>query len=288
MLARVEEIIPLGLRLGESPIWDAEERALWFVDCERGMLFRRDVVRRKQRDWSFPETLSAIGLCGDGRLLLALRRSVALFDPANGRVEKLVEFVEEPADNRLNDGKVSPDGSFWVGSMDADRTRRRPSGALYRVTADGRYERKVDGFKVSNGLAWSGDGLTLFHADSHGAWIRKWKHEPGTGRIEGGTLFAQPDGAVGRPDGAAMDRAGHYWSAGVSAGCINRYAPDGTLADRIPLPVAHPTMPCFAGDDLRTLWVTSMGRGGGCGDGALLRLTTGAEGVPVARFAAAG
>jgi sugar lactone lactonase YvrE len=58
-----------------------------------------------------------------------------------------------------------------------------------------------------------------------------------------------------------MDAEGHYWSAGVSAGRLNVIAADGTILRHHPFPVPAPTMPCFAGPDLRTLFVTSLRRG---------------------------
>ncbi|WP_428643448.1 SMP-30/gluconolactonase/LRE family protein, partial [Roseibium sp.] len=63
---------------------------------------------------------------------------------------------------------------------------------------------------------------------------------------------------TGRPDGATVDTNGNYWSAGVSAGVLNCFAPDGNLLHAIKLPVEKPTMPCFCGPDLDHLIVTSI------------------------------
>jgi sugar lactone lactonase YvrE len=38
---------------------------------------------------------------------------------------------------------------------------------------------------------------------------------------------------------------------------IVRFSPEGELLQALPLPVRCPTMPCFGGDDLRTLFVTT-------------------------------
>jgi sugar lactone lactonase YvrE len=62
----------------------------------------------------------------------------------------------------------------------------------------------------------------------------------------------------GRPDGAAMDVEGCYWSAGVSAGCVNRISPEGEILARYEMPMQAPTMPCFGGPDYKTLFVTSL------------------------------
>jgi sugar lactone lactonase YvrE len=229
-----------------------------------------------------PELIGSLGLCRSGRLLVALRHSLHFFDPKTGRLERFVVLDEEPEHNRLNDGKVAPDGAFWVGSMDADTAQRRPSGALYRVDPSGKVERKSTGLKVSNGLAWSGDGATMYHSDSSLQWIKRYRHE--RGQLFDETTICEADEKTGRPDGAATDVAGGYWSAGVSAGCLNRWSREGELLERVALPVPNPTMPCFAGDDLKTVYVTSLNRTPHENAGAMVRLRLPVAGVPVTRF----
>jgi sugar lactone lactonase YvrE len=64
--------------------------------------------------------------------------------------------------------------------------------------------------------------------------------------------------SMGMPDGAAMDQEGCYWSCGIFAGAIHRFDQSGTHLESYCLPISQPTMCCFGGDDLRTLFVTSM------------------------------
>ena len=111
--------------------------------------------------------VGSFGLCLSGRLVVALRHHVVLFDPRTKAIENLTDPVDEPPTNRLNDGKVGPDGCFWVGSMD-ENTPRQKTGALYRVTPKGDIERKAEGYAVSNGLAWSPDGRVMYHSELHG------------------------------------------------------------------------------------------------------------------------
>ena len=65
------------------------------------------------------------------------------------------------------------------------------------------------------------------------------------------------DGYGGRPDGAAVDSEGAYWVAMFEGRRLLRLAPDGSLLRELALPVCCPTMPCFGGDDLCTLFVTT-------------------------------
>src|SRR5690606_21010994 len=119
------------------------------------------------RTYSFPSEVGSFGLTESGRLVVALRSEVGLFDPADGSFRRLVEIEAENPGTRLNDGKVGPDGAFWVGTMDdRDQPVKEPIGSLYRVDALGHVERKVEGLFVSNGLAFSPDGRTMFHSDS--------------------------------------------------------------------------------------------------------------------------
>jgi sugar lactone lactonase YvrE len=182
-----------------------------------------------------------------------------VFDTDTGALTLLATLTDEPATNRLNDGKVGPDGAFWVGTMDMSKPRR-PVGSLYRLTGDGRVERKATGFGVSNGIAFSGDGRTLFHSDSYSAApiINRWTLDPTTGEIADRTRIAVLDEKTGFPDGAASDAESHYWSAGVFGGRLNRFTSTGALIESHAVPVPAPTMPCFCGPDLRTLVLTSL------------------------------
>ncbi len=244
-------------------------------------LHRTDPASGHTETWPLPEPVGSLARCRSGRLLLALRSRIVWFDPHDGRIETLAAPEADRPHNRLNDGKASPCGRFVVGGMD-DRADKHPTAALWCVAADGVATRLVEGLTVANGLAWSPDGQTLWYSDSRrtGIWTAPW--DQATGSIGASRLVAEPDDATGRPDGAAMDVEGGYWSAGVSAGVLNRWLPDGTLDRVVKLPIRAPTMPCFGGAGLQTLFVTTRrGKDAGADDGAVVVLDVGVAGVPV-------
>jgi sugar lactone lactonase YvrE len=193
-------------------------------------------------------------------VVAALVDGVYLFDLGSGHLDLIVNPEPDHPTNRLNDGKVGPDGAFWIGSMD-DRRHKEPVAALYRVTPGGPAENKVSGLVVSNGLGWSADGRTMFHSDSRGLWIDRYTFDPSTGQMSERVRIARLRREDGRPDGAAVDVQDAYWSCGVSAGCINRFSRDGELLEKIPVPVPRPTMCCFGGSDMRTLFFTTAREG---------------------------
>jgi sugar lactone lactonase YvrE len=291
---RVPEIkclVDSRCRLAESPVWDRQNERLYWCDILAGTLHAIDLLSGRRRCWRFEGHIGSFGLARSGRLILAISDTIYLFDLQREELTPIVRIIDSWPMQRLNDGKVGPDGAFWVGSMDTSRTKQ-PVAALYRVTGSGQVERKIQGLKVSNGLAWSLDGCTLFHSDSHMAWIDRWNFDPRTGDISAQRRIRQLADEEGRPDGAATDVRGGYWSAGVSSGCLNRFDAEGRLHRRIPIPVAAPTMPCFGGTDMRTLFITSLREGlsaerlsSNPQSGGVLMLRLDVAGVPVTYFA---
>ena len=273
--------------VSECPVWDPATRRLYFCDIPGKRINALSVDDGARTGWDFPEVVGSFGLCASGRLVVAQRHHVVLFDPRTNSLTPLTPKIDEPATNRLNDGKTGPDGAFWVGSMD-ENSPRQPLGALYRVTADGRIEKKSEGYAVSNGLAWSPDGRIMYHSDSTSAAIEAWDFDAATGEMANHRVIARPTNEDGRPDGAAVDTEGNYWSAGPSAGCINCFSPTGQLLKKLPFPVPGPTMPCFAEGHM---YVTSLREGKSASVlaehptlGGLFRCPAPAVGAPVALF----
>ena len=284
-------IADLQCRVGEGPVYDERSDTLFFVDILSRRLYAMTLDTEALRSWNFETEVASLGLAASGRLVVALRHEVVLFDPATEQKTVLCTVEAERGDEiRLNDGKVGPDGCFWVGSMD-DRADKQPVAALYRVEPSGRVEKKVDGITISNGLAWTAGGETMFHSDTRGPWIDRWNFDRWSGEISGRSRIAEPGEDAGRPDGGAVDAEGFYWSAGVSAGRLNRFSPDGRLAEAHHLPVGAPTMPCFGGADFRTIFLTSLREGKAPEtlqrwpqSGGLFRAESPVSGLPAWRF----
>jgi sugar lactone lactonase YvrE len=253
----------VGNKVGEAPNWDGQTDSLLWIDIRAPAVLRLNPQTAELSTWVLPEVVGAMGLASAGSVALALKDSLALLDLETGLLTRLHTVAGEPEHNRLNDGKVSPGGRWFVfGSMDDRPTDKQPTGALYATSRSGPVKRLWQGLTVANGIAFSPDAGTLYFSDSAAGrvWHAPWDEDQGAmGRP---ALLCSPDEAAGRPDGAAVDSEGHYWSAGVSAGCLNRFAADGTLLHRLPLPCRAPTMPCFGGATLDNVYVTSLVRPG--------------------------
>lgn len=252
-----ETIIDFPLGVGESPLWDHRSDRLWFIDIAAPAIFRCAADGSDLTRFPTPATVGSIGLASEGRLVAGLRGSVQLFDPASGDWTPIVELEADRPENRLNDGVVGPDGAFWIGTM-FEHMPYQPTASLYRVTIAGDVQQIRTDIHVSNGLAWSPDGRRMYHVDSVVPEILAYDFDPATGAATSPTSFARFDAAIGHPDGAMVDAEGCYWSAGVTAGRLNRFSPAGQLIEAFDLPVGWPTMPCLGGPVMKTLFVTSM------------------------------
>jgi sugar lactone lactonase YvrE len=289
-MADVNCVLDAKAELAECPVWAAQEQALYWVDIYAPALNRLDPATGENRSWPMPQSIGSFGLRESGGAVVALRDGFHLFDFDTGELSFLGGPRSPAPGTRFNDGKVSPDGRFFAGTMD-EESLSRPIGALYRLDPDGGVHRVVEGLIVSNGLAWSADGRTMFHSDSKAETIWAYDYDPADGSVDNRRVLARATTEIGRPDGAATDVEGFYWSAGISAGVLNRWAPDGRLDRTIPLPCSSPTMPCFGGPDLTTIYVTSLRHDVAPGvlaakplSGGIFAVEVDVPGVPVARF----
>jgi sugar lactone lactonase YvrE len=253
--------------LGESPLWDSHSRSLYYCDIAGHRLHRIDPQNATRSVWQFDTDVACCARLTGGGLLLAMRDGLWRFDPASGLRTQLAPAPYDPAHERFNDGKCDPQGRFWVGTIYEPRQPARAS--LYRW-AQGRLERMAGDITVSNGLAWSPDGRTQYWSDTTSHTIFAFDFDAQHGHLSGQREFAsfarrepgQPlESYGGRPDGAAMDAEGCYWVAMYEGARVLRLSPRGELLQELPLPVRCPTMPCFGGPDMRTLFVTTARQG---------------------------
>lgn len=287
---KIRCVLDAKATIGESPVWSAEEQALYWVDSLAPALFRLDPYSGAQQSWWMPDLIGSFGLREAGGAVVALRNGLNLLDFETGALSFLAPDPEDDRPStRLNDGKVAPDGRFWVGAMDHVHPRQPISG-LYRLDPDHSLHQMLDGLTVSNGLAWSPDGKTMFHADTPAQIITRYDYDLATGAIDNPRILASGPEACG-PDGGATDMEGYYWSAGVAAGVLNRWSPDGRLDRQIKLPVPRPSCPCFGGPDMKTIFITSLRRNlterqlaDNPLSGGIFAIDVDVPGVPVARY----
>ncbi len=225
--------------LGESPVWS--DGALWWLDCPTG------TVRRlaPEGEWHLGEAAGCLAPRRGGGFVVATGRRVVSWKP--GEAVALIAQLPGGEDVVVNDGKVAPDGAFWIGTMTLDL--RPGAGALHRVGPEGRAAAIRTGLTLPNGLAWVAG--RAWHVDTLARTVT---------RIDDGTGFTVPM-ELGLPDGMCADAEGALWIAHWGGGCVRRWSTSGEVLDEVGLPVTQPSSVALGGEDGRTLFITTAWEG---------------------------
>jgi sugar lactone lactonase YvrE len=286
--------------LGEGPAWDAQTGTLFWLD-----ILEKKIHFHRQGEDGFIQLEGMPGCLApskEGKLVVALSETTnershvgkfVLFDRAGDGLAPVkvtvLASVNEPADNRFNDGKCDPAGRFLAGSMNMDE--ETPSGALYSFDGS-QVTRLLDGVRISNGLAWSSDYKTYYYIDTPTRQVKAFDYDLATGELANLRVVIAVPEVLGWPDGMTSDTSGNLWIAMWGGASVTRWNPqNGNLLEQIDLPAKNVTSCVFGGAGLNELFITSACKGLGDADltayrhsGSLMRLETRVEGMPTFEF----
>jgi sugar lactone lactonase YvrE len=99
--------------VGESAVYDDQRGALLWVDIAGKRIHRVLLGEKRHKIWPAPDFPTSIGLRADRGAILGLRDRVVLWD-YGGDFRTFALIEPDLPDNRLNEGRVGPDGAFWV------------------------------------------------------------------------------------------------------------------------------------------------------------------------------
>jgi sugar lactone lactonase YvrE/DNA-binding IclR family transcriptional regulator len=242
--------------IGEAPVYDAANDRLFWVDMYDPAIFRFDCKSRKLISFYPGEMVTALALVPEG-MLVAAQSGLWLADPDTGDLVRSLGHPESHIpSNRFNDGKCDSRNRFWVNTVDLNFARN--AGALYRMEPDSSFKTMETGLTVPNGMGWSPDNKTMYLADTADRTIYAYDFCEESGDISNRRVLVRiPDGALGAPDGLAIDQNGTIWVAMFDGWRISQFSATGALINEIVLPVPRPTSCTLGGQNNRTLYVTS-------------------------------
>jgi len=256
-------VLDVRAQLGECPRWDERAGVLYWVDILEPALHRFDPATGVDTALAVPEHIGCFALNEAGGFIAGLRSGIWTLDENARPLECLAANPEDVRTSRFNDGRCDAAGRFFAGTI--DEPKAGGNAHLYRY-GSGRLDALSAGLLTSNGLAFSPDQRWLYHSDTPNFTIYRSAYDAATGQCGAREVWARieptPDDR-GRPDGAAVDAEGYYWSAFYEGGRVVRFTPDGQVDAVHRLPARCPTMCAFGGDDLRTLYITSARAGRG-------------------------
>jgi sugar lactone lactonase YvrE len=251
-----EHLLAVQNELGEGPLWNPSEQALYWVDIKRARLYRYYPVIRKYEVYELSQPIMAVGQRSSGGFVTACGSGFAFWNPITNTFSPIIHPESDKPGNRFNDGAVDPRGRFWAGTM-SDSDSGNPHGSLYRLDADLSAHRMVTEVMISNGIAWTSDQKTMYYTDSNRHAIFAYDYDAATGAISNRRTFVTIPEAEGVPDGLTLDSEGYVWSALWGGWKVVRFDPTGKRDREISVPAAQVTSCAFGGAELNELYITT-------------------------------
>ena len=239
--------------MAEGPLWDDRNNTLLYVDILGECIFKMDYATGEIQRIDVGQQIGCMALCENGDLLLAMQDGIYRM---NDRGEKtLAHQPLKIKGRRFNDGKVGPDGCFYVGTTDDGG-----AGAFYRLK-DGVIEELFDGCGCSNGLDWSLDGKRMFYCDTPLQKIEVFDFDANTHSLSGRRTFADIPEELGKPDGFCMDEKDNIRLGLWDGNAVLEIKADGSFGERIDVPAKKASCCIFAGEGLDDLIITTASKG---------------------------
>ncbi|MBV8359866.1 MAG: SMP-30/gluconolactonase/LRE family protein [Deltaproteobacteria bacterium] len=289
MAITIERISGVKNQLGEGPVWDVTEKALYWIDGHAPAIYRLEPKTNEIKSWKVPKPIGSFALREKGGAICAMSDGFYFFDFASGNATPVPDGIVAQAGTNFNDGKTDARGRFIAGTMDAKFAN--PVGSIYSLDSSLKCNVLEPAIGCTNGPCFSPDNRTFYCSDSITRTISAYDYDLASGTVSNKRQFAAIKGLGGAPDGATVDAEGNLWSAIAGGGKLVCYKPDGSIARMVEVPTPIITSVMFGGDNLDVLYATSigmkiLGMEPGPEGGALFAIRgLGVKGKPEPRFA---
>ncbi len=246
--------LELHAQLGEGPVWDERAQRLFFVDIMGQRVHSFEPTTGQHQNFEVGRPVGCVVLREDGGLVLAAHDGFFLANRDGSGLKSFGDVEIDGARVRFNDGKVCPRGRLLAGTM--DWTKQQPVGALYILRGDGGVSVLLEDITISNGLAWTEDGRTLYYIDTPRQQIDAFDFDLETGAISNRRPIASFTGVA--PDGMAIDSEGCLWVACWGGYRVERIDPGtGRALETVRVPARQVSSVAFGGPGLDEMYITT-------------------------------
>ena len=275
------EELATGFGLVEGPTW-INDRGLLFSDVIKGGVYLLDHLNNVSPIVEHRRGIGGIAIHQENGLIVGGRNIAYKSFTGDKTTILLSNDVTEDALG-FNDLTTDSKGRVYVGSVafKVFSDDEMIPGHLHMIDVDGSVRTISDGVMLTNGLGFSPDGRTLYHADARDAVVRQYEVSP-DGNVSDWKPFVQANN--GHPDGLAVAEDGSVWIAMAYGSRVDVFESNGALRESLPVPLPMVTSVCFGGPDLKDLYVVTGSRGGPsdiCG--TIFRMRVDVRGLPISQ-----
>ncbi len=273
------EELATGFGLVEGPTW-INDTGLLFSDVIKGGVYLLDHLNNVLPIVEHRRGIGGIAIHQENGLIVGGRNIAYKSFTGDKTTILLSNDVTEDALG-FNDLTTDSKGRVYVGSVafKVFSDDEMIPGHLHVIDVDGSVRTISDGVLLTNGLGFSPDGRTLYHADARDAVVRQYEVSP-DGNVSDWKPFVQANN--GHPDGLAVAEDGSVWIAMAYGSRVDVFESNGALRESLPVPLPMVTSVCFGGPDLKDLYVVTGSRGGPsdvCG--TIFRTRVDVPGLPI-------
>jgi sugar lactone lactonase YvrE len=253
----IKRVVPAQNRLGETPIWDPEENALYWVDWGGFPTWRYDPATGQSTTFPVNLPITALARRASGGWIAIAWNGIYAWEPKTNQYS-LIHGPAKPGKLEFcyNDAAVDRQGRLLVGTANMNDPFL-PEGSLYRLDPDGSFNELDTGYATANGIGFSLDSRTIYVADQRNWQIIAMNYDPMNGTTSNRRVFATLPKEEGQPDGLIVDSEGYIWNGHQGGWKLTRYDPDGKIERQIRFPVRHVISFAFGGKDLDILYITT-------------------------------
>lgn len=254
------QTVATGYGLVEGPVWDAA-KGLYFSDVMNGGVYLLDSASKVSQVIPKRRGVGGMALHAQGGLIIG-GRNIAWVSLDGKETKVLLSPEAIPGAIGFNDLTTDRAGRIYVGSLTYRVFAEEPKpGFLHVIDLDGSMRTLSDGVMLTNGLGFSPDGSRLYHSDARSELVRVYDVKA-DGSVRPWSRFATL-GSGRVPDGLKVASDGSVWVADARGGRVAVFEANGAHRTDLEVPLPMVTSLCFAGDDLRDLYVVTGSDGGG-------------------------
>jgi D-xylonolactonase len=264
-MGAVEAVVNRHCTLGENPLWNERDRALYWTDIDAGRLYRYFPESGRHECFHSGEVVGGFTFQDDDTLLLFEKNRIARLWP-DGRREVLRDGIDGGM-NRFNDVMADPEGRVYAGTIGKD-------AGLFLVERDLSIQLLFRGTTCSNGMGFTPDLQQMYWTCSTRRKIFRYDYDRTSGALTNEVEFYAAKEGEGTPDGMTVDSDGNVWTTRWDGFAMFQLSPAGEVLQKIDVPVAKVSSVAFGGDALDEAYLTTAGGrdGSDTADGTLYRV----------------
>lgn len=264
-----ELVFYTGSSLLEGPVWESKNNLIYCVSISDQIIYRFDSKTTEVTSYLTDGPVGAVVLDKEGFLLSAEKSGIYRIDPET-KERTLIANPNTDERMRYNDGKILPNGHFFIGTMGYHEVIEG-AAALYVVDGDETKE-LLSGLTISNGIGWTEDCQYIYHIDTPTQKVKKYAYDSESKTLsKEKTVVEIADDSF--PDGMCVDRDGKLWVAEYGGSKVCKWNPEtGKKEETIPMPVTNVTSCCLGGPNMEYLYITTAKEEGEPLSGGLFRV----------------